>query len=383
MDKRNLVIAIGLIFVILVGSVFMNWAALTGDTGELYYSSDASLKELAQKNGIAPRELKFKLEHDGVDVRHGMMRRPVREIGLDEGEIRAVLLHALESGKPGLVVLKYGLWAALCSAAVLVILQRKKTTRLRKFVMIGSVVVFGVLLGATPNPMEPVVKTFKLLRGIQGGPLVVVVSLVMFSLLSIWGAKLVCSWGCQLGALQEVLFNIPIFKKKYRFQVPFAISLVVRIVVFLAFLVLLFRGGEMVKDFVLYHHVNYFKLFRFGELAKVAFYSLPIMIIASVFVFRPFCQFVCPFGLWAWVLQNLAMNKIRIDKSKCTECKKCVRGCPTKAMGDIYSSKRRFLLADCWSCGKCVEKCPTNAVGYGLRGSSGIESAVESGNENC
>jgi polyferredoxin len=231
--------------------------------------------------------------------------------------------------------------------------------------------------------MESVVKTFKLMRGIQGGPLVVVVSLAMFSLLSIWGAKLVCSWGCQLGALQEVLFNIPIFKKKYKFQVPFGISLAVRVVVFVAFLVLLFRGGERFKDFVLYHHVNYFKIFRFGELAKVAFYSLPIMIIASVFVFRPFCQFVCPFGLWAWLLQNLAINKIRIDQSKCTECKKCVRSCPTKAMGNIYSSKRRFFLADCWSCGKCVEECPTNAVGYGLREESSKDSAVESGNDNC
>jgi ferredoxin len=383
MDKGNVLIAIVVIFIILCGSVFMNLAALTGETGELYYSPDVSLRELAQKNGIAPRELKFKLEHDGVEVGHGMMRRPVREIGLNEGEIRAVLLHALERGKPGLVVLEFGLWAVLCAAVVLVILRRKKSTRLRKFVMIGSVVVFGVLLGATPNPMESVVKTFKLLRGIQGGALVVIVSLVMFSLLSIWGAKLVCSWGCQLGALQEVLFNIPLFKKKYRFQVPFGISLVVRVVVFGLFLVLLFRGGERVKDFVLYHHVNYFKIFRFGELAKVAFYTLPIMIISSVFVFRPFCQFVCPFGLWALVLQNLAINKIRIDKSKCTECKRCVKSCPTKAMREIYSNKRRFFLADCWSCGKCIEECPTDSVGYGLSGESGKESAVESGNDNC
>ncbi|MHC4214304.1 MAG: hypothetical protein ACYSWP_13130, partial [Planctomycetota bacterium] len=183
MDNRNVLIAIGLIVVILVGSVFMNRSALMGETGELYYSSDASLKELAQKNGIAPRELKFKLEHDGVEVGHGMMRRPVGEIGLDEGEIRAVLLHALESGKPGLAVLKYVFWAVLCAVVVLVVLQRKKTTRLRKFVMIGSVVVFGVFLGVSPNPMESVVKTFKLMRGIQGGPLVVVVSLAMFSLL--------------------------------------------------------------------------------------------------------------------------------------------------------------------------------------------------------
>jgi hypothetical protein len=297
MDKKNVFIAIGLICLILFGSLFMNRSALTSDTKELYYSSDASLQKIAQKNGIAPRELKFKLEHDGIEVGHGMMKQPVGELGLEEDKIRGVLLHALEKGKPGLVVLKFGLWAVLCAIVVLVILQRKKSTRIRQFVMIGSVVVFGVLLGATPNPMEPVVKTFKLLRGIQGGPLVVIVSLAIFSLLSIWGAKLVCSWGCQLGALQEVLFNIPIFKKKYKYQVPFAISLGVRIVVFGLFLVLLFRGGERVKDFVLYHHVNYFKIFRFGELAKVAFYTLGIMIIASVFVFRPFCQFVCPFGL--------------------------------------------------------------------------------------
>jgi len=179
--------------------------------------------------------------------------------------------------------------------------------------------------------------------------LAVLVSLAIFSMFSIWGAKLICSWGCHLGALQETLFNIPILRKKYKFQVPFVLSLAVRLAVFTAFVVLLFWAGDRTKDFVLYHHVNYFKLFPFDHLAKVALYTLPIMIVASVFIFRPFCQFVCPFGLWAWLLQNVAINKVRIDRTKCIECKKCVKNCPTQAMKGTYGAKRnltvRWILA--------------------------------------
>ena len=92
------------------------------------------------------------------------------------------------------------------------------------------------------------------------------------------------------------------------------------------------------------HHVNYFKIYHFDDLTKVALYSLPVFVIASFFVFRPFCQFVCPFGLWAWILESLAINRIKIDRDKCIQCNKCVESCPTQAMKGIYQDKRKFFL---------------------------------------
>lgn len=142
--------------------------------------------------------------------------------------------------------------------------------------------------------------------------------------------------------------------------------LVVRLVFFVVFIMLLFGIGLDIKNYVIYHQVNYFKLFRPANLAPFALYSLVVLVLASFFVFRPFCQFICPFGLWAWLLQNIAINKIRIERDKCIDCKKCEKACPTGAMKAIYENKRKHFLPDCWSCGKCIDVCPTDAIKYDI-----------------
>jgi len=171
-----------------------------------------------------------------------------------------------------------------------------------------------------------------------------------------------------LGALQESIFNLPVFKRKYQFKIPFILSLFLRLTLFGVFLGLLFGFGygivNGIKNFVIYHHINYFKVFNLHDLALVSLYFLPLFVLLSVFVYRPFCQLICPFGLYSWVLENLAFNKVRIDEKKCTKCGKCVSSCPTEAMKGIYSYKRKHFLPDCWSCGICIGACPTGAIEY-------------------
>jgi polyferredoxin len=245
------------------------------------------------------------------------------------------------------------------------VLSRKKIRKIRVPLLILSVAAFGLILGDTPNPMESVVKLFKMLNKMEGEPKVLIISFVLFTLFSLLGSKLICSWGCQLGALQESLFDVPLLKRKRKFQLPFILSLGTRLVLFILFFLLLFGIGLGVKNFVLYHHINYFKIFNW-DLASAALYSLPLVILASLFVYRPFCQLICPFGLYSWLLENAAINRIRILEERCIKCQSCVRNCPTKAMEGIYQARRKYFLPDCWSCGVCTEVCPTNAIKYGL-----------------
>ncbi len=366
MNKMNIIIAV-LLFVITTASVlFIQWNSLTEKSvKEPVFSDEFSLKELAQKNGIPPGELRHKLSHEVSMGREIPMKKPIKKLDIEQAKIIKALEHALESCNPFAFIIKYILWAVLSGVVVLLILQRKKIRVIRKIILVLVVVIFGIWLGATPSPMESIVKLFKYFVGMQGKPITLVISFVLFSLFSLWGAKLICSWGCQLGAFQETLFNIPLFKKKYKVQIPFPLSLGVRLILFIIFVVLLFNIGVSIKNFVVYHHINYFKIYHFEDLAKVALYSLPVLVIMSFFVFRPFCQFVCPFGLWAWILENLAINRIKIDQDKCIKCNKCVESCPTQAMKGIYQSKRKIFLPDCWSCGNCIEACPTDAISYG------------------
>jgi len=366
--KKIIIILVSVIIVTVVLSLYMKWDSF-GVKRELSFSSEMTLKELAIKNDVPLKEILHILSHDNLAVWNLSREKPIKDLPLSSDDIEHALGHIAEEDRPFRDVAKYILWAVWLSFVLVVVLSKKKIQNLRKIILLFTILIFGVILGATPNPMESIVKLFKMLNGMEGDPKGLITGFILFSIFSLLGSKLICSWGCQLGALQESVFNIPLFKKKYAFQIPFVISLSVRVIIFIVFFMLLFglgRGVIMgVRDFVIYHQVNYFKIFNFHDLAVFALLTLPIFVIASFFIFRPFCQFICPFGLYSWLLENVAVNKIKIIDDKCTECKKCVKACPTQAMKGIYEGKRRYFLPDCWSCGLCIEECPTNAVVYG------------------
>jgi len=362
-SKTNLIIAALLVVVTVLASVFMKWDDLAKTEKGIYFSKQATLRELAKTNNVPLKEILHHLSHDDYTYWQLPQNKPLELLPIDPDLVKHALEHESHRN-PIFDIVKFVLWAVLLDAVVLYVLKQKTISKLRVIAMPLSVLVFGVVLADSPNPMEATVKIFKLTNKMAGEPIIVITSFVLFTLFSIWGAKLICSWGCHLGALQESLFDIPIFKKKYKFHLPFAISMVVRLVLFVAFIMLLFGVGLDIKNFVIFHQVNYFKLFRFTSLAPFALYTLPVLILASFFVFRPFCQLVCPFGLWAWLMQNIAINRIRIERDKCVQCGKCEQACPTDAMKVIYKNQRKLCVPDCWSCGKCIEACPTDAIQY-------------------
>ena len=264
---------------------------------------------------------------------------------------------------PGWNLLRFCLWGAYLAACLGLLVSVKRIGRLRTYVLLGAVVVFGVVLGSTPNPMEAVVKTFKGARGMEAAPVTKAIILALFSVMAVVGSKLICGWGCQLGALQDSIHRLSPLKRIKRWQVPFWLANGVRVALFLLFLDLLFVGLFGTENFVIYHHVNFFKLYRW-ELAPLALILLPVLALLSLVVYRPFCQFVCPFGLFSWVLENFSLYRVRIDQSLCTNCDKCVKACPTEAMRARLHGDHKIFLPDCWACGACVEACPTGAVNF-------------------
>jgi len=87
---------------------------------------------------------------------------------------------------------------------------------------------------------------------------------------------------------------------------------------------------------------------------------------ASLFVYRPWCHFLCPFGLLGWLVEQVSLFRPRINREECKECELCVQACPGQAMADFYAGKK--LHADCFACGACIEACPReDALGWRAR----------------
>lgn len=82
---------------------------------------------------------------------------------------------------------------------------------------------------------------------------------------------------------------------------------------------------------------------------------------------RTQCSWLCPLGAIQGATNKLVVFDVRIDKSKCHECGKCVRECATFSL-DEQSVKEGKTLMSCVKCGHCVDSCPTKAIDFHLKG---------------
>jgi ferredoxin-type protein NapH len=81
----------------------------------------------------------------------------------------------------------------------------------------------------------------------------------------------------------------------------------------------------------------------------------------SVFLYRPFCKYLCPLGAAYALFNKASFYRLKLDESACTHCSECKRACnmgvdPTKTPDDM----------ECIRCGDCVKACPTKALEAGF-----------------
>jgi len=159
-----------------------------------------------------------------------------------------------------------------------------------------------------------------------------------------------------------LIFFLPILRKIKKKKVPFVITNSIRAIIFAVMLLFLFGiiGGR--KGFVIYHFVNPFNLFNLDFESITVIITIIIALLLSLFVYRPFCQLICPFGFVSWIAERFSIYRVRVDKNICTECGACSNVCPTEAAKGIVAGNK--MPADCFSCGRCLNSCPVDAIKY-------------------
>ena len=109
-------------------------------------------------------------------------------------------------------------------------------------------------------------------------------------------------------------------------------------------------GGR--KGFVVYHTLNPFNLFSLDFDEWLVLVTIVVSLALSLFVYRPFCYLICPFGFFSWLAERLSLARVRIDPAKCTKCGACIRACPSDAAKGKVDG--RLFIADCTSCARCL-----------------------------
>lgn len=300
------------------------------------------------------------------------MDTPLAELGVTQASLDKVGAHLWSHrGRQ----LKYFLFVAIVLWALVFLVRlgrpdgadySQRRSWFPRSVYVGTLVAAaigcGFALGKSPNPMEGAVKVFKAMVGLQSSVPAVVGALVVFLLLAIVGNKLVCGWACPFGALQELVYALPILRRMKRRKVPFLLSNVIRGGLFALMLLLLFGwiGGK--RGFVLYHPINPFNLFNFEFEGPPMVAMIAGALVLGAGVYRPFCQFICPFGFVSWFAERASLYRIRVSPARCNGCGACGVACPTGAAKDIVAG--RWLAADCYSCARCLTVCPHDAIRY-------------------
>jgi polyferredoxin len=186
------------------------------------------------------------------------------------------------------------------------------------------------------------------------------IALAVFLFLVISVNKYICAWGCQLGTLQDFIFRLNRNKRDTKgiikqYKVPFAISNSIRIGFFVLFTVVAF-----VWVFDIVEYIDPFKVFNPGVVNVAGWIFIGLILLASLFVYRPWCHFFCPFGLFGWLFERFSFIKIKVHYDDCIACDACSKACPSTVMDSIL--KRDRTIPDCFACGNCISVCPTNAV---------------------
>ena len=332
------------------------------------FTIDMNIKQIAPALDVTGKSLARELGLS-LDVPKS---KPIKSLGVTQEQLEHVAKHILGHRER---MLKYYIFGALVLFGLvylvrlgrpdkLTVEERKKWYPQWPYIasLILAVVVCGFMLGKSPNPMESTVKVFKSMVGLYPSVIDKVLAFCFFAALAVIGSKVICGWACPFGALQELIYHLPILRKLKRRRIPFAVSNTIRGLLFIAALLVLFGivGGK--EGFVIYHYINPFNLFNFD----IETISVGIVIVVSLVVslgfYRPFCQFICPFGLLSWLLERVSIFRVRIDHNRCINCGACDRACPSDAARGRLDGK--LFPADCFSCACCLNKCPTDAIHY-------------------
>ena len=190
---------------------------------------------------------------------------------------------------------------------------------------------------------------------------------------SIFG-RFVCGWLCPFGLFQDLLHKIPVFKK--RKQLPNHRILKYGKYLVLVGLVLvgsafLFGGFVKIPAFCKYLcpsgtlmgavpllGANEQLRSQAGGLFWWKLGVLFVLVILSVKVYRPFCQYLCPLGaIYGW-FNRFSLVQIHWEKERCIDCMACKKACPVDLSPEEISCS-----GECIRCGKCVEVCPKGCLG--------------------
>ena len=154
-------------------------------------------------------------------------------------------------------------------------------------------------------------------------PLTVLAFFLLPLLFTLFFGRVFCGAVCPLGMVQDLVLIRPL-------RVPGWLEAGLRLFawLYLGLAILMAATGSAL---VICRYDPFVAFFRFGGNPQLWIISVSFLLIA-LFVGRPYCRFLCPYGLILRQLGRLSKCRVTITPDECIHCRLCEDACPFGAI---------------------------------------------------
>jgi ferredoxin len=161
-------------------------------------------------------------------------------------------------------------------------------------------------------------------------PLAATAFFVLPLVFALFAGRTFCAAVCPHGALQDLVLLKPVKVPAWLEQ-----GLSVLPYVYLGAGVLLAATGS---TFIICQYDPFVPIFRMSGRTLMVLSGVALLVL-GVFVGRPYCRFLCPYGALLKLAALVAKWRVRVTPDFCTQCRLCEESCPFGAMREPESVK--------------------------------------------
>lgn len=202
--------------------------------------------------------------------------------------------------------------------------HKKRSRRSIFLLMVFCLIYFGFYrkgcvcsIGAIQNV------SYALFNSAYAIPLTVIAFFTLPLVFTLFYGRTFCAAVCPLGAVQDAVVIKPT-------KVPAWLAHVLSIFpyIYLGLAVLFATTGA---GFIICQFDPFIGFFRFGASFNMIIFGMSMLLLGTV-VARPYCRFLCPYGVLLNWMSRLSKWHVKITPTECNNCRLCEESCPFGAI---------------------------------------------------